>query len=253
MLRENRVKRALWRGEVVVGTMVQEMRNPCVAQVLASAGLDFFMIDMEHGNFALQTVADIVQVARLSGIMPFARVPDDDYPWLTRPLDAGIMGLMVPRIRSRAQVEAIVQAIKYPPVGQRGCGGLGRQTEFDSVPVDEWIPWANGETLLILQIEQQEAIENIDDILGVAGVDVALIGPNDLSISLGLPGQRAHPTAQAAWARVVAAAARHGVASGLHIGDTDLLRTWRDKGMRMLMCDRDIGLMQKAAHQVASR
>ena len=237
----------------MVGTMVQEMRNPCVAQVLASAGMDFFMIDMEHGNFTLQTVADIAQVARLSGIMPFARVPDDDYPWLARTLDAGIMGLMVPRIRFPAQAEAIVQAIKYPPLGRRGCGGLGRQTEFGSVPVQDWMKWANAETLLILQIEQQEAIENIDGILSVAGVDVALIGPNDLSISLGFPGQRTHPTAQAAWAWVVDTAARHGVASGLHIGDTDLLRTWRDKGMRMLMCDREIGLMQKASHQVASR
>jgi len=251
MLREYKVKRALLRGEQVVGTMVQEVRNPCIAQVLASAGLDFFMLDLEHGAFTLDQVADIAQVGRLAGIIPLVRVPDDDYPWLARPLDAGVMGLMVPRVQNRAQVEAAVSTIKYPPVGRRGCAVTARQTEFGSVPVKEWMNWANQETLFIAQIEERAAVEDIDGILSVPGVDVALIGPNDLSISLGFPGQTDHPTVQAAIERVVQSAARHHVASGLHIRDLEALKTWRDKGMRFLMYSNEVGLLRDAAASAA--
>ncbi len=251
MLRENRVKRALKKGETVCGTMVNELRTSCIAQVLASAGLDFFMMDLEHGPFTLETVADIGQVARLAGIVPLVRVPDYAYPWLARPLDAGIMGLMVPRIESRAQVEGVVRAIKYPPMGRRGCAVTARQTEFGSAPVQEWLSWANAETLLIVQIEEKAAVEDIDGILSVPGVDVALIGPNDLSISLGVPGQTNHPLMQAAMQRVVDAAERHGVASGLHIRDLAALKAWQAKGMRFLMYSNDVGLLRQAAEQAA--
>lgn len=251
MLRENRVKRALQRGETVFGTMLQEVRTPCIAQVLASAGLDFLMMDLEHGAFGLETVADVAQTARLAGIVPLVRVPDYHYPWLARPLDAGVMGLMVPRIESRTQVEAVVDCIKYPPVGRRGCAVTGRQTEFGGAPVQEWLSWANAETLLIAQIEEKAAVDDIDGILSVAGVDVALIGPNDLSISLGVPGQTSHPLMQAAMEKVVETAARHGVASGLHIRDLAALKVWQAKGMRFLMYSNEVGMLRQAAEQAA--
>ncbi|MCL6429831.1 MAG: aldolase [Anaerolineae bacterium] len=251
MLRENRVKRALQKGGTVFGTMVQEMRTPSVAQALATAGLDFLMIDLEHGAFNLETVADICQVARLAGIVPLVRVSDHGYPWLARPLDIGAMGLMVPRIESRAQVEEMVRMVKYPPVGRRGCAVTLRQTEFNRVSVPEWLSWANAETLFIAQIEEKSAIEEIEAIVSVPGVDVALIGPNDLSISLGVPGEIHHPAMQAAMARVVEAAAKHGVASGLHTADLSTLRAWQGKGMRFLMYSNEIGLMRQAAGQAA--
>ncbi|MDI7277182.1 MAG: aldolase/citrate lyase family protein [Anaerolineae bacterium] len=249
MLRENRVKRALRRGESVFGTMLLEVRTPSVVQTLAAAGLDFVMIDLEHGAFGLETVADICQVARLAGIVPLVRVTDHGYPWLARPLDAGAMGLMVPRIESRAQVETLVRAVRYPPLGGRGCSVTPRQTEFERVPVQDWLSWANEETLFIAQIEEKAAVEEIDGILSVPGVDAALIGPNDLSISLGVPGQIDHPAMQEAMARVVEAAARHGVASGLHVGDLAVLRAWQARGMRLLMYSNDTGLLRQAAEQ----
>jgi len=251
MLRENRVKRVLKEGGSVVGTMVSEFRDIVVAQVLASAGLDFFIMDMEHGSFGLETVADVAQVARLAGITPLVRVPDHAYPWLCRPLDAGVMGLMVPRIETRAQLEAVVTAIKYPPLGRRGCAITARQTEFGTAALPGWLEWANAETLLIVQIEEKSAVEDIDNILSVPGVDVALIGPNDLSISLGVPGQVKSATMQAAMQRVVDAAARHGVASGLHTPDLEQLLAWRDRGMRFLMYANEVRLLKAAAEQAA--
>lgn len=249
MLRENRVKHALKEGQSVVGTMISEFRDIAVAQVLASAGLDFFIMDMEHGSFSVETVADVAQVGRLAGIMPFMRVPDHAYPWLCRPLDAGVMGLMVPRIETRAQLEAVVRAIKYPPVGKRGCAITARQTEFGSASVQEWLAWANAETLLIVQIEERSAVEDIDNILSVPGVDVALIGPNDLSISMGVPGQVTSDTMQAAIQKVVDAAARNGVASGIHTPNLEQLMGWRDKGMRFLMYANEVRLLRAATEQ----
>jgi 2-keto-3-deoxy-L-rhamnonate aldolase RhmA len=251
MMRENKVKRALQRGETVIGTMVSELRNPVVAQVLAAAGLDFFMIDGEHGVHDLQTVADMVQMGRLAGIIPLMRVPDHAYTFLTKPLDAGVMGIMVPRVESRAQAEEIVRCIKYPPVGKRGCGGIGgRQSEFTGAPLTDWLTWANQETLLVIQIEERAAVEDIEGIASLPGVDVLLIGPNDLSISLGVPGQYTHPLMQQAMDRVVQTAARHGVATGMHARNSSLVRTWRDKGMRFLMCDTDLGLLQRATEDL---
>lgn len=251
MLRENRVKRALKRGEVVFGTMLQEVRTPCVAQVLAQAGLDFVLMDLEHGAYTLETVADVAQTARLAGIVPLVRVTDHGYPYLARPLDVGAMGVMVPRIASRAQVEEVVAAIKYPPSGRRGCAVTGRQTEFGAVPVRDWIAWANEETLLIIQIEEKAALEDLDGILSVPGVDVALIGPNDLSIALGVVGQTDHPVLQAAMEQVVEVAARYGVASGIHLRDLALLRAWKEKGMRFLMYANEVVLLRQAAEQAA--
>src|SRR5712692_1851975 len=117
---ENTLKHLLASGGTAVGTMITDTRTPAIAQVLANAGFDFFILDTEHGSFSMETVADLMLMSRLVGIAPFVRVPDDDYPWIARTLDAGALGLMVPRVRTRAQVERIVRYAKYPPMGERG-------------------------------------------------------------------------------------------------------------------------------------
>ena len=111
MLRENKVKRALTQGQVVIGTMISEMRSPAIGLIMAKAGFDFMFIDMEHGAYNIETVADLIKVARLAGIAPLVRVPDPVYFLLSRPLDAGAMGLMVPRIEDIATVEHIVRSV----------------------------------------------------------------------------------------------------------------------------------------------
>jgi len=115
MLRENRVKRALKQGRVVVGTMICEMRSPAIALIMAGAGFDLIFIDMEHGAYAIETVADLIKVARLAGIVPLVRVPDPHYFLLSRPLDAGAMGLMVPHVEDLATAEHIVRSVRFPP------------------------------------------------------------------------------------------------------------------------------------------
>lgn len=245
-MRPNKVKRALKRGEAVFGTMIGDIRMPAIGNILAEMGFDFMFIDMEHGPYTIEQVDDFARVARLSGIAPLVRVPDAEYFLMSRPLDAGAQGLMIPRIKSRAQVEFIVQSTKYPPMGERGCSILKGHSDYHAEPVKEFTRQANEENLVILQIELKEAIENIDDILSVPGVDVALIGPNDLSLSLGVPDELTHPIMEAAIQKVVDSAKRHGVAAGMHVANTDVLRSWMRRGMTMITWSSPLNMMISA-------
>ncbi len=246
-MRANEVKRAIQRGEAVLGTMVTEVRTPAIAQFLAEAGFDFFFMDMEHGPYNIETVADIIRAARLAGICPLVRVPNPDYHLLCRPLDAGAQGLMVPRVETVEQVKHIVDAVKYPPVGCRGCSVLKGHSDYHPEPVGDFIEWMNAETLVILQIERKQAIDNIDELLSVPGVDAAVMGPNDLSLSLGVPGQMDHPLLIEHIDKVIAACQRHGLVSGTHIGDLEALKGWIRKGMRLITYSSEVNFIIKTA------
>src|SRR5438105_15299649 len=111
---ENTLRRVLASGGLAVGTMITDSRSPAIAAVLANAGFDYFILDTEHGAFSMETVADLMLMARLVGIAPFVRVPDGEYPWIARTLDAGALGIMLPRVRTREQVAAFVRYAKYP-------------------------------------------------------------------------------------------------------------------------------------------
>jgi 2-keto-3-deoxy-L-rhamnonate aldolase RhmA len=243
---DNRLKHLLSSGGTAVGTMITDTRTPAIAAVLANAGFDFFILDTEHGSFSMETVADLMLMARLAGITPVVRVPDDGYPWIARTLDAGALGIMVPRVRTLDQVQRAARAVKYPPLGERGMSGGRGNTGYRSMKMVDYASRANAETFLILQIETREAIESIDALLEVPGVDAALMGPNDLSMALGVPGDGEHAQVTAAIQRVVDSAKRHNLPSGTHVRDMQNLKSWRDRGMRLLMYNSDFGFIAQA-------
>ena len=246
-MRPNKIKRALQRGETVFGTMIGDIRMPAIGNILAEVGFDFVFIDMEHGPYDIEDVDTLCRVARLAGIVPLVRVPDTEYFLMSRPLDAGAQGLMIPRVRSRDQVEFIVRSAKYPPTGERGCSLLKGHSDYHAEPVKDFVRQANEENMVILQIELKEAVEHIDELLSVPGVDVALIGPNDLSLSLGIPDEFSNPLLEASIQKVVDSCQRHGVVAGIHIANTDILRRWMRKGMRMITWSSPLHMMMSAA------
>lgn len=248
----NRIKHALQEGRSVIGTMIAELRQPSVVQLLANAGFDFVIIDNEHGAFNIETIADLTRMAVYVGITPIVRIPDLTYPHIAQTLDAGAQGLMAPRISSAQQVREVVQMMKYPPVGLRGSALSRGYTRFKSGPVVETMASANLETLLIVQIETRGAIENIEEIAATPGVDVTLIGPNDLSIALGVPDQQDHPTMQAAIQKMIDACQRHGVFPAIHINDLKLAVRWAKQGMRLVSSNAEIGLLVKGGLEVTS-
>lgn len=252
-MRTNEVKRKLAAGEAVFGTMISDLRSPTVIQMLAYAGYDFVFIDMEHGPYNMETAADLIRVARLSGIAPFVRVPDLAYPFLARALDAGAQGLMIPRVETREQVEHIVDCMRYPPVGSRGCSVNKGHNDFLSEPANTFCAQANKEVMVIVQIERAAAINDIEGLLSVPGVDAAVIGPNDLSLSLGADSDPMTPAVVDAIGKVVAAGKKYGVHTGIHVGNLDVIKYWAERGMRVLAHSSGLGFLSAGAkNSVAS-
>jgi len=234
-------------GECIYGTMIRQARDPGAPAIFAAAGFDFVFIDMEHGNYSMETVADLIRGAKSSGIATIIRVPHLETFFISRVLDAGAEGIMVPMTSRKEQAETIVRYSKYTPLGQRGFGTQTGQTDYKPLKAIEFLKEANEHTLIVAQIETKEAIENIDSILGVEGIDVGLIGPNDLSISLGIPDQMNSETLIKAIDRVVETAKKRKKAAGIHIGNIEAIKKWRSKGMTVLAYSTDISFQYNAS------
>jgi 2-keto-3-deoxy-L-rhamnonate aldolase RhmA len=245
----NRAKGLLRDGQPVIGTMVVEIRQPSVMQLLANAGFDFVIIDNEHGPFSIETLADLCREARHVGLTPIVRVPDWGYPHLAQPLDAGAQGLMIPRITDARQVREVVQMVQYPPAGRRGSALARGYTAFKTGLVSEVMAAVNNETLLIIQVETREAIQNLDEIAAVDGVDVLLVGPNDLSIALGVPGKLEDASFVETIKQVIKTCNTHEVSPALHINDVGMAIRWAQQGMRMLSISSEIGFIAKAGSE----
>jgi len=241
------LRKRVLAGECVYGTMIRQARDPGAPTVFAAAGYNFVFIDMEHGIYNMETIADLIRGAKSAGIAPIIRVPRLETFFISRVLDAGAEGIMVPMTSTREQAETIVRYSKYTPLGQRGYGAQSGQTDYRPLKAAEFMKEANEHTLIIAQIETKEAIENIDSILEIEGIDVGLIGPNDLSISMGIPDQLGSEKLVKAIDRVVESAKKRGKASGIHIGNIEALKKWRAKGMTVLAYSTDLGFMYSAS------
>ena len=245
----NRAKKALREGQSVIGTMVVEIRQPSVMQLLANAGFDFVIIDNEHGPFSIETIADLCRAARQVGLTPVVRVPDWSYPHLAQPLDAGAQGLMIPRITTAQQVREVVQMVKYPPAGKRGSAQARGYTAFKTGSVSEVMAAVNEETLLIIQVETREATQNLDEIARVEGVDVLLVGPNDLSIALGVQGKFEDAFFVETIQQVIKTCNTHQIFPALHINDVGMAVRWAQQGMRLISISSEIGFIAKAGSE----
>ena len=240
-------------GEKIVGTMVRMVRNPSIASIAKFGGLDFIMLDMEHGSYTIENAEDIAKVARSSGVGIFARVPELARSYVSRLMDAGIEGIMVPMVNNADDAAKLVSWARYAPIGNRGLGSNGGLTDYQGMGNDaiEFMASQNRKTLTIAQIETFEAIENIDAIASTEGIDVLLVGPNDLSISLGVPGKLFDPLVQDAIGKVCESAARHNKVFSIHSGDA-LLDLWKDL-MQMVMNSIDIDVIGQGFASIAKK
>ena len=244
---KNRVREKLNNGETVLGTMIQELRSPAVPILFANAGFDFVFIDMEHGAHNMETVADMIKTARFAGITPFVRVPDLQYHLIARALDAGAQGFMVPRIETREQAEKAVAYSKYPPMGERGCSINKGHNDYKGDDLISFINNANEENFVILQIERKAAMDDLDNILSVEGVDGAVLGPNDMAVSYGVPNDLNSPLMNDIFTKVLETGKKYGVYTGMHIGNLQKLVEWKNKGMQLITYNTDIGFLNAGA------
>ncbi len=235
------LRQRLRDGDVVFGQMVLELFTSGIGPMLAAAGMEFVIYDMEHGRCDIGLLAEMVASCRGSRIVPMARVPDMHFAPLSRVLDIGVRGVMVPRVETRAQAEDIVAQLKYPPAGRRGVA-LGVAHDLYQAGTPEFFEQANAETIVILLLETAKAFENLDEIISVPGVDIAWMGHYDLTVSMGIPAQFEHPRFLEAMDALVAACRRHGVAPGFLPATPDAAAHWIRKGFRALSLGSDIGV-----------
>lgn len=180
-------------GQATIGSWIT-IPNTAVAEIMAWSGFDWLVVDMEHSPIVLSQAQELIRVIHLCGLPSLVRVGENNANLLKRVMDAGASGVIVPMVNTAEAARQAVQGVKYDPLGQRGVG-LARAQGYGMV-FDAYRQWVANESVVIVQIEHIEAVENLSDILAVEGVDGFLVGPYDLSSSLGLPGQFEHPKVQ---------------------------------------------------------
>ncbi len=180
------LKEKLRKQQITVGSWIT-IGHPIIGEIMANMGFDWLTIDMEHSAITMSEAHQLIQMIELSGVVPLVRVGDNNHLLIKRAMDAGAHGVIVPLVNSKDNAVNAVEAIKYPPTGKRGVG-LGRAQGY-GFTFEQYRRWVNDESIVIVQIEHIDAINNLEEILSVDGVDGSIIGPYDLSGSLGIPGE----------------------------------------------------------------
>jgi 2-keto-3-deoxy-L-rhamnonate aldolase RhmA len=244
----NPVKRKLKDGGAVLGQMVLELFTPGIGPMLAAAGAEFVIFDMEHGRCDLSVAAEMISSCRGSAIVPMVRVPDSRQAPLSRVLDLGARGVMIPRVGTRAEMEDCIAQLKYPPQGRRGVA-LGVAHDLYTPGSPSFFAEANEDVLVIALLETVEAFENLDAIVSTPGLDVAWMGHYDLTTSMGIPAEFDNPRFLDAMDALVSVCDRYGVAPGfLPANPADAVR-WIRKGFRAISLGSDIGVFIHAMRE----
>lgn len=207
------IKQKLQSGKPSVGTWMS-MAHPSIAEILAMAGYDWVVVETEHTAIDVSEVLRLIIAIEQRGSIPLVRLAGIDPIQAKAVLDSGAAGIIVPMVNTKAEAALAVSMAKYPPMGTRGVG-LARAQGY-GVDFDAYVKNANRDTLVIVQIEHIDAVNNIDEILSVPGIDGTFIGPYDLSMSLGIPGQLTHPKLVEAKEKILKAVLKKGLAAGIH-------------------------------------
>jgi 2-keto-3-deoxy-L-rhamnonate aldolase RhmA len=251
----NNVKDKLARDEPVASMTVRLVRGVEIARIAKTAGFDTLYVDVEHGSFSLETAGQICMAALEIGIAPFVRVPSTRPEHVSRALDGGALGVIAPHIRTPAEARAVVAAAKFPPLGERSTGGGLPHLQYRSFPAAEANAAMNEATMVIVQFETADALGRADEIAAVEGVDMVLIGTNDLLADMGIPGQYEHERVREAYAQTIAACRRHGkhVGVGGLASRPKLAAEFVKMGARYVSTGTDLAFLLAAAAEKAKQ
>jgi 2-keto-3-deoxy-L-rhamnonate aldolase RhmA len=249
-MKPNTVKQALAEGKVQLGCGFGQLRSQDVVRILRDAGFHWAFVDTEHGGFDLETIQDLCRISAFNGFCPVVRVGELQYSLVTRALDAGAQGIMFPRVESPEILEKAISWTKFPPLGVRGFGLTGLQVDHEKVGIPEIIEHRNANTMVVLQIETKRALEARNELLAVPGVDVVMVGPADLSISLGVPGDFQHAKMVEAMEQIRDSCVALGIAPGTQTRSIPQAKFWRERGMRFLGCSNETGMLYDRACEI---
>lgn len=240
------LKNKLQAGDVTIGSWIT-LGHAGIAEIMARAGYDWIVVDMEHSVIAIDTAGDLIRIIDLCGVAPLVRLTSNHPDQIKRLMDAGAHGIVVPMVNSADDAARAVAAVRYAPEGSRGVG-LARAQGY-GVAFKDYFEWQKHSSVVIVQIEHRDALDQLDAILTVPGVDGFIIGPYDLSCSMGIPGQFEHPDFIAALDKILEAGHRLGVPAGLHIVEPDSVRLAQSiqQGYRFIAYSVDIRLLDVGA------
>ena len=213
------LKSKLRSGEMTIGSWIT-LGHPAIAEIMADAGFEWLVIDMEHSSITIRDVEDLVRVISLKGIPALVRVGENNPNLIKRVMDTGADGVIVAMVNSKEEAERAVSAVKYPPIGTRGVG-LARAQKY-GFGFEGYKKWVEEESIIIVQVEHRDGIENIEDIFRVDGVDGFIIGPYDLSGSYGQPGNFKHPKMINALNEVMKISKKMKKSAGFHVVKPDV-------------------------------
>ena len=247
----NQAKIKLNGNRPVIGSWIT-LAHPAIAEILASAGFDWLAVDLEHSVITLRETEELIRVIALAGVTPLVRLSSNDPVQIKRVMDAGAQGIIVPMVNSSNEAERAVAAARYPAAGTRGVG-LARAQKY-GFGFEEYRKWQEKNVLVVVQIEHIDAVENLVPILSTPGVDAFIVGPYDLSASLGLPGQFTHPKVQAAFKEIQRVAQKLDFPAGIHVIRPDIqeARERLREGYRFLAYSLDILMLGTMAREGAA-
>lgn len=248
-MRTNAVKEKLKRGEPALGAWLSLPSIPS-ARIMARLGFDWLVVDMEHTAHNAVLMADMVAIIADAGTCaPIVRVPTNSVEWFKWALDAGAWGVVVPMVNTREEAQQAVEHAKYPPVGTRSIGGAFGPYGFGITDWPSYAQTANDAILVTIQIESMQALQNLDDILSVPGIDVAFVGPNDLHAQLGLAASSdgAEPAFMDALEHIKTVARKYSVATGIFSSNGETSAERVRQGFQMISVTTDLSSMIAAA------
>lgn len=234
---KNEMKAKLKKGEAVFGTFFNSY-SPDIAEIIGAAGVDFIVIDCEHGPGSPEGIVDCIRASEARGMTPIVRVTEDTRTGILRYLDIGAHGILVPQLKSVEQAKEVVRSSKYAPEGMRGMA-VPRASTW-GLDGHDYTKMANEETFISVQCENVECLENIEEIAKVEGIDMIFLGPYDMSQALGIPGQIKHEKMLEAEKRILNAAKSAGIAAGIFVGSVEAAKQSREEGWDFLLTSMDI-------------
>lgn len=242
------LKSKLQKNEVSLGSWIT-LGNNAIAEIMAKANFDWLVIDLEHSVINIDVAGDLIRTIDLCGVTPLVRLTSNDENQIKRVMDAGSHGIVVPMVNTPEEAKYAVAATRYAPAGSRGVG-LARAQGY-GVDFQKYLKWQSDSSVVIVQIEHKDAIDNLNDILEVPGVDGFIIGPYDLSCSMGIPGEFEHPDFIAAVDKIRNIGQKLGCPSGIHIVEPDMHRLKQSikDGYTFIAYSVDIRMLDVSARQ----
>ncbi len=236
----------LQQGNLSIGTWIT-LGHASIAEIFAKAGFDWLVVDLEHSTISIEQAGELIRTIDLAGVAPLVRLTFNDINQIKRVMDAGAHGIVVPNINTPQEAKDAVLATRYAPLGRRGVG-LGRAQKYGP-GFKDYLDWQKDAPVVIVMIEHESALDHLEDIFAVPGVDGFIIGPYDLSCSMGMPGEFERPEFIAVMQRILNAGLKAGCAPGLHIVEPDMvyLRQAISEGYRFIAYGVDIRMLDVSA------